>query len=197
MVNYYRDMWRRRSHLLSPISVMVSEKVQFVWENEQQKAFDEIKAVISRETLLSFPSFTKEFHIYTDASDYQLGSVIMQNDKPLTFYSRELNSAQNNYSTGEQELLSIVETLKEFRDILYGHRIIVHTNHKNLLYQNLAAQGIVCWRMLIEEYDVTFEHVPGKDNLVADALSRLDADFEKELTNPLLKMKKASSMHYV
>ncbi len=112
-----------------------------------------------RETLLSFPDFSKEFHIYTDASDYQLGAVIMQNDKPLAFYSRKLNTAQKNYSTGEQELLSIVETLKEFKDILYGHSIIFHADHKNLLYQNLATQRLVRWRMLIEEYDTTFVHV--------------------------------------
>ena len=184
MVNYYRDMWRRRSHLLAPLSAMVSEKTKFVWEDEQQKAFDEIKAVMSRETLLSFPDFSKEFHIYTDASDFQLGAVIMQNDKPLAFYSRKLNSAQKNYSTGEQELLSIVETLKEFKDILYGHSIIVHTDHKNLLYQKLATQRLVRWRMLIEEYDTTFIHVAGIDNLVADALSRLDADFEKDIKPP-------------
>ena len=98
--------------------------------------------------------------------------------------SRKLNSAQKNYSTGEQELLSIVETLKEFKDILYGHSIIVHTDHKNLLYQNLATQRLVRWRMLIEEYDTTFIHVAGIDNLVADALSRLDADFEKDIKPP-------------
>jgi hypothetical protein len=68
---------------------------------------------MSGETLLSFPDFSMPFHIYADASDYQLGSVIMQDRKLLAFYSRKLNSAQRNYTTGEQDLLSIVETLKE------------------------------------------------------------------------------------
>jgi hypothetical protein len=49
---------------------------------------------MSRETRLAFPDFSKEFYIYTDASDYQLGVLIIQNDKPLAFYSRELNLAQ-------------------------------------------------------------------------------------------------------
>jgi hypothetical protein len=64
---------------------------------------------MSKETLLSFPDFAKPLHInhYADASDYQLGSVIMQDGKPLAFYSRKLNNAQRNYTTGEQELLSI------------------------------------------------------------------------------------------
>jgi hypothetical protein len=59
-----------------------------------------------------YPDFNKTFHIYTDASDTQRGSVITQDDKPLAFYSRKRNSAQKHYTTGEQELLSVVETLK-------------------------------------------------------------------------------------
>ena len=59
---------------------------------------------MSKETTLAYPDFTKPFHIYTDASNTQLGGVIMQDDKPLAFYSRKLNNAQKNYTTGEQEL---------------------------------------------------------------------------------------------
>ena len=93
--------------------------------------------MIKREALLAYPDFNKEFHIYADASDYQLGGVIMQNNKPLTFYTRKLNSAQAKYSTAEQELLSIVETLRTFEGILIGQRLVVHTNHLNLLYKKL------------------------------------------------------------
>jgi hypothetical protein len=73
---------------------------------------------VSKETLITFPDFEKKNHVYTDASNKQLGAVIMQKVKPLALYSRKLNSAQTRYTTGEQELLSIVESLKEFRDIL-------------------------------------------------------------------------------
>ena len=113
MINYYRDMWKRRSHYSAPLTGMVSKDAKFVWGAEQQQAFDRIKKVISRETLLAFPDFNKEFHIYTDASDYQLGAVIIPDNKLLAFYSRKLNGAQKRYTTGKQELLSIVETLKE------------------------------------------------------------------------------------
>jgi hypothetical protein len=68
--------------------------------------------------------------VYTDASNKQLGALIMQEGKPLAFYSRKLSSAQTHYIRGEQELLrSIVETLKEFRNILLGQQVIVHTDH--------------------------------------------------------------------
>ena len=73
--------------------------------------------MVQREAALAYPDFSETFDIYTDASDYQLGGVIMQDNKPLAFYTRKLNDAQKNYTTGEQELLGIVETLKNFESI--------------------------------------------------------------------------------
>jgi putative transposase len=186
MVNFYRDMWRMRSHLLAPLSALVSPKVKFEWRREHQDAFEQFKTLISKETLLTFPNFNEPFHIYTDASKYQLGAVIMQNDKPIAFYSRKLNSAQKKYTTGEQELLSIVETLKEFRNILFGQRIVIHTDHRNILYNKLSSDRIIRWRLLLEEYGPEYVHISGKDNVVADALSRMEATFntdQKETIN--------------
>ena len=109
MINYYRDMWRRRSHILAPLTALQSKTVPWNWESKQTKAFEEIKRVIAKETILAFPDFTKPFHIHTDSSDYQLGAVVMQNDRPLAFYSRKMNNAQRKYPTEEQELLNRVE----------------------------------------------------------------------------------------
>ena len=77
-------------------------------------------------------------------------------------------------------MLSIVEILKEFANILLGSKIIVHTDHKNLLYRSLPTQRLQRWRMLIEEYDCTFVHVAGVENVVADGISRLEANFKSE-----------------
>ncbi len=81
---------------------MCSAKAKFVWHDKEQKAFEDIKTIISRETLLAYPDFSNDFHIYTDSSDNQLGAVIMQYDCPLAFYSRKLNSTQKRYTTGKQ-----------------------------------------------------------------------------------------------
>jgi transposase InsO family protein len=179
MVNYYRDMWRRRSHLLAPLSALTSKDKPWKWGPEQQEAFEEVKKVISKETLLAFPRFDKPFHVYTDASNHQLGAVIMQEGRPLAFYSRKLNNAQKNYTTGEQELLSIVETLKEFRNILLGQKVIVHTDHKNILYGNLTNDRIIRWRLLLEEFGPEYHHIKGEDNVVADALSRIHRESDE------------------
>lgn len=103
------------------------QKEAFKWKEEQQKASEAVKKEMGWEILLSNPNFAEPSHIYTDASNFQQGYVIIQDRKPLAFFSPELNSAQCNYTTGELELLSIVETLKEFKNIvLLGQNIIVH-----------------------------------------------------------------------
>jgi hypothetical protein len=69
MINYYRDMWQQRIHMLGPLTGLVSPLVKYKWRPEQQKSLDEIKQNVSQETLLSFSDFEKEFHVYTDASN--------------------------------------------------------------------------------------------------------------------------------
>jgi RNase H-like domain found in reverse transcriptase len=74
----------------------------------------------------------------------------------------------------ERELLAIVKTLKEFRNILLGHAIRVFTDHQNLTSKNLNTERVMQWRLLIEEFGPEFHYVKGSSNVVADALSRLD-----------------------
>ena len=100
-----------------------------------KSVFDGIKCVIGREVLLAYPMFNDLFEIHTDASKLQIGIVISQKGKPIVFYSWKINSTQHNNTTTEKELLSIVENLKEFRNILLGHRITVYSDHKNLTYK--------------------------------------------------------------
>ena len=137
MVNYYRYMWRQRSTLISPLTEVSNKRGKaFVWGTRQKEAFEKIKKIIAKETMLVYPDFSLPFEVHTDSSDYQLGGVVAQQGRPIGFFSRKLNSAQKNYTTGEKELLGIAETLKEFRYILLGHEIVVYTDHKNLCREN-------------------------------------------------------------
>ena len=187
MINYYRDMWKSRSEVIAPLTRLTSKNVPFIWTNIQQIAFDKIKTIISKDVLLSYPDFSKRFDIHTDASDLQLGSVISQEGKPIAFFSRKLTPAQINYTTIEKELLAIVETLKEFRNILLGFEIKVYTDHQNLTYTHFNTQRVLRWRLILEEYGPTFEHIAGDKNIVADALSRLEYNEYKEDLKPSAK----------
>ena len=153
---------------------LTSANVKFEWTDVKQMAFDKIKQIVRHETLLSYPDFNLPFEIHTDASHTQLGAVISQNNKLIAFYSRKLQPAQRQYTTTECELLSIVKTLKEFKNILLGQQIVVYTNHKNLTYKNFNMECIMRWWLLIEEFGPTIEYIKGPKNIVADALSRLN-----------------------
>jgi hypothetical protein len=167
-------MWPLRSHLLAPLSSMTSAKVKWKWTPECQDSFEKMKAIMAKETLVTFPDFTKEFEIHTDASKLQLGACISQGGKPVAFYSRKLQPAQTCYTTTECKLLSIVETLKEFRNILLGKKIIVQTDHENLTYKNFNSDRVMRWRLYIEEYSPDLQYIKGTHSVVADALSCLE-----------------------
>ena len=122
------------------------------WRDMHQKCVDATKCVIRREVLKGYPDFNAPFEIHTDASKLQLGAVVSQKGKPIAFYSRNMNSAQYNYTTTEKELLYIVETLKEFRNILLGHQITVYTDHKNLTYKKFNTERVMRWRLIIKEF---------------------------------------------
>ena len=189
IIQYYRDIWEKRTDLLAPLTDLVGEcgttkstkkkgtkKAPWHWDDIHQKAFESIKTMIARDVVLAYPDFSKKFVIYTDASKRQLGAVITQDNRPIAFFSRKLNSAQTKYSITELELLSIVETLKEFKGMLLGQEIEVYTDHINLTRDALGmtSDRVYRWRLLIEEYGPTIMYIKGIDNTVADAVSRLD-----------------------
>jgi hypothetical protein len=145
MVQYYQDMWARRSEMLTPLTDLVEEcremkttrmnktkKKPWQWDLIHQQGFDNVKAAIAKETVLAYPDFLKPFEMYTDASSTQLGAMITHDNRSIAFFSRKLSKTQQKYSVTVIELLAIVETLKKFKGMLWGQDIKVYSDHKNL-----------------------------------------------------------------
>ncbi len=111
MIQYYRDMRARCSEMLVPLTDLLGEcremkitkknkirKKPWRWDPILQQVFDNIKAAIAKETVLTYPDFSKPFEIYVDASATQLGAVIAQDNMPILFFSRKLSKMQQKYS---------------------------------------------------------------------------------------------------
>jgi hypothetical protein len=119
--------------------------------------FDNVKATIARDVVLAYPDYLQESEIETDDSSKQLCAVITQGNKPIAFFSRKLTEMQRCYSVTVIELLAIVETLKEFKGMLWGQRIKVFTDHKNLIQKalGLTSDCVYLWRLLLGEFGPT------------------------------------------
>jgi hypothetical protein len=178
MINFYRDLYPKRAETLAPLTDLCGHKRKFTWEAQHEQAFQQMKEITEQDIMLTYPQFDKPFHIYTDASELQIGGVIMQDSKPLGFFSKKLTHTQKKYLVTEQELLAIVETIKYFRHMLLGHRIVVHTDHKNLTHPNSkhSSDHVLQQRLALEEYGVEINYIAGDKNVVADALSRLPTE---------------------
>ena len=145
-------MWPMRSHKLEPLTVITFKKKKFECTKAEQDNFENYKRIVARNTLLNYPYFNETFKIHTYAIAFQFGEVISQKYKPISIYSRKLTNYQQWYTVSYKELLSIVKTLKEYRTILLGQRIIIYTDNKNLTCKNFNTNIVLRWRLILKEY---------------------------------------------
>lgn len=186
MVNFYKNVWPRRLVILYSLTTltMKSKTKALEWTAGFQSAFEEIKTVMAQNTLLVYPKYGQSFDVHTDASNLQIGGVVSQDGKPIAFFSKKFNDAQTRYTTTDQELLAIVETLKNFRSMLLGQQLTIHTDHKYLTYPHtkFSSNRVLRQRLVIEEFGAEIVYFTGEKNVVADALSRLNSSAQ-ELSN--------------
>ncbi len=176
MVNFYRNFWKSRAHLMAPFTSLIKiEKEQFhkAWTTKHSERFQSIKTMITEDVLLTDPNPNKKFLIQTDASDLQPGAVINQKGNPIAFFSCKLNAAQQRYPVSDKEALCLHEFLQGYRNIFYGAKIVIEIDHQNLIQCDLKSPCLLHWRLLIKEHAPRFVYIKGKTIMVADDLSCL------------------------
>eukprot|EP00043_Microstomoeca_roanoka_P019474 m.219569 g.219569 ORF g.219569 m.219569 type:complete len:1192 (-) comp17002_c0_seq5:791-4366(-) len=178
--NFYRKFISRFAHIAQPLTELLRGKpTSIAWGDPQQRAFDTLKRAICSQPVLSLPDMQKPFVLHTDASELCGGAVLSQEGHPIAFLSQRLQGAQLNYDVREKELLALVTALQKWRHYLLDAEVIAFTDHQSLRYlQSKADLGrrLARWLDVISEFKgLTIKYKPGKDNIVADALSRVSA----------------------
>lgn len=188
MINFFRRYLKDAAQTQAILHEMLKgakkkDKRKVPWTEEARRQFDKCKTDLANAALISFPKPDCPLSLYTDASDWAIGSVLQQYEhgswKPIAFYSKKLNETQRRYSTYDRELLGIYLSVKQFKYMLEGRDFHIFTDHKPLTFafrqkNEKASPRQQRQLQYISQFTTDIRHVDGKDNIIADALSRIE-----------------------
>jgi hypothetical protein len=175
LASFYRRFVKDFSSLAAPLTEVIKKNVGFRWGEEQEKAFQIIKEKLTNAPLLSLPNFSKTFEIECDASGVGIGAVLMQEGRPIAYFCEKLSGAALNYPTYDKELYALVRALETWQHYLWPKEFVIHTDHESLKHlkgQHKLNKRHARWVEFIETFPYVIRYKQGKENVVADALSR-------------------------
>jgi transposase InsO family protein len=189
---FYRRLVPRFAHIAKPLTMLTKKDQPFVWNEEQEHAFNELKTALCSDPILRYPNFNKDFILTCDSSGYAISAILSQevdgHDLPVAYYSRQLNKAEQNYSTYERELTAIISGIKHFRIYIYGRHFKIYTDHRPIQFliakENKSSRQLN-WIALLAEYDYTIQYKPGTSIPHADGLSRIRVDAVQPICEPI------------
>jgi hypothetical protein len=179
---FYRPFIRGFAHIARPLNKLTRKDAEWLWTEQCQKAFDELRDRVTSEPVLAHPELDKQFELEVDTSRFAVGAVLLQKKEdskkhPIAYFSKTLNKAQQNYNIADLELLAIIMSLDNWRPFLAGspHKVIVYSDHQNLLYwkePHKISRRVAREVLRLSEYNIEIRHIKGTANGRADALSR-------------------------
>ncbi|KAK1581185.1 hypothetical protein Q3G72_003854 [Acer saccharum] len=175
LASFYRRFVKDFSSLAAPLTEVIKKNVGFKWGNEQEKAFNLIKEKLTNTPLLALPNFAKAFEIECDASGIGIGAVLMQEGRPIAYFSEKISGAALNYPTYDKEMYALVRALETWQHYLWPKEFVIHTDHESLKHlkgQHKLNKRHAKWVEFIETFPYVIKYKKGKENVVADALSR-------------------------
>ncbi|XP_062701336.1 uncharacterized protein LOC134285160 [Aedes albopictus] len=185
-VNFYGKFIPKIAEIRKPLNDLLRKNVKFNWTEECKHAFEKLKCFLTSDSLLVRPNYKDTFVLTTDASEYAIGAVLSNEksiDKPIAYASRGLIGAERKYHTIEKELLAIVWAVNYFRHYIYNQKFIVYTDHRPLIslwHLKETSPTLTRLRLKLQGLECDIRYKQGKDNVVADFLSRLQTESEPE-----------------
>jgi len=175
LTGYYRRFVKNYGIIAKPLTALL-QKNKFGWSSTAQQAFDLLKTAMATTPVLALPNFHEPFEVETDASDIGIGAVLMQKGQPVAFLSKALGPTHSHLSIYEKEFLALIMAVEKWRQYLQRQEFVIITDHKSLSFlneQNLHSdmQRKAMTRLMGLQFKVVYRK--GKENLAADALSRL------------------------
>jgi hypothetical protein len=184
---FYRRFIKDFSKITKSLTNLLQKDVSFNFYEKCLVAFRTLKRALITAPIIQPPDWSQPFEIMCDASDYAVGAVLGQRKDGKVhaiYYARKtLNGAQVNYATTKKELLTVVFSFEKFRSYIVNSKVIVYTNHaaiKYLLSKKHAKPRLIRWILLLQEFDVEIRDKKGSENVVADHLSRMNREDDKE-----------------
>jgi len=175
LAGFYRRFVRDFSSIAAPLHELTKKGAPFAWGDSQEVAFNTLKDKLTHAPLLQLPDFNKVFELECDASGIGLGAVLLQEGKPVAYFSEKLSGANLRYSTYDKELYALVRTLQTWQHYLWHREFIIHSDHealKHIRTQTNLNRRHANWVEFIESFPYIIKHKNGKENVIADALSR-------------------------
>ena len=159
--------------IASPLIELTKKTVSWHWSTACQRSFRNLKLALTAAPVLAIPDLAAPFELITDSCGYGIGAVLMQKDRPVTFYSRKMTAPEKNYVNHEQELLAAIAALKVFRCYLLGNHFTLITDYKPNTFLDtqptLSRRQARCRSEYLQRFHFTWVHKPGKFS-VADPL---------------------------
>jgi hypothetical protein len=162
------------SSIAAPLHELTKKGVSFAWGPIQEEAFNTLKDKLTHAPLLQLSDFQKVFELKCDASGIGLGVVLLQEEKPVTYFSEKLSGASLRYSTYDKELYALVHTLQTWQHYLWPREFIIHSDHEALKHihtQTNLNHRHASWVEFIESFPYIIKHKNRKENVIVDALS--------------------------
>ncbi|WVZ93502.1 hypothetical protein U9M48_039474 [Paspalum notatum var. saurae] len=175
LAGFYRRFIPNFSSIAAPLHELTKKDAPFSWGDSQEVAFTTLKDKLTHAPLLQLPDFNKVFELECDASGIGIGAVLLQEGKPVAYFSEKLSGASLRYSTYDKELYALVCTLQTWQHYLWPREFIIHSDHealKHIRTQTNLNRRHATWVEFIESFPYIIKHKNGKENVIADALSR-------------------------